>query len=91
MSNHDVTSGYASEPKLVNAAGWMLIYMQSYAHQPTIKATQTAAPFADATFHHYGLPVIGFALKQRTFGGVTRNFASLSEHGYERARTAVAD
>ena len=32
-----------------------------------------------------GLPTIGFMVKQRTFGDVTKNFASSMDHGYERS------
>ena len=31
-----------------------------------------------------GLPVVGYMVKQRTFGDVTRNYASAMEHSYER-------
>jgi hypothetical protein len=76
----------AAIPELLRNAGWMRLTFDGQ-----LRAEQVGGPFVGTVHDHIGLPVIGFALRQRTFGGVTRNFASLSEHGYERARTAVAD
>ncbi|MCP5037890.1 MAG: hypothetical protein GY945_09855 [Rhodobacteraceae bacterium] len=40
-----------------------------------------ATPAAD---DYYGLPVIGYMVKQRTFGAVNANYASSLDHAYQR-------
>ncbi|MGH8548908.1 MAG: hypothetical protein ACRERU_09975 [Methylococcales bacterium] len=59
---------------LTNTTGWMLLTLDDFAGAQ-IAVTQGTLS---------GLPVVGFNLKQRTFGNVTTNFASAINHSFLR-------
>ncbi|MFP5305433.1 MAG: hypothetical protein ACLGI7_06370, partial [Gammaproteobacteria bacterium] len=56
-------------------AGWMFV---------TLANEDAAGLDAVTDGTQSGLPVIGFNLKQRNFGDVTKNFSSSIDHGYLR-------
>lgn len=52
-------------------------------------AKDVGGPNQGTVFFYSGMPIIGFSVTQRSFGSVTRNFASSNPHGYRRSRSPV--
>ncbi len=65
----------AQLPAPGNTSGWMRLDLTTQ--------DQGGLPFGEGVTVR-GLPVTGFMLKQRTFGSVTKNFASSIDHAYAR-------
>ncbi|ADE16699.1 hypothetical protein Nhal_3679 [Nitrosococcus halophilus Nc 4] len=76
------TVSTATLPAPGNTAGWMRLDLVPTNPQLSGQGDQGGLPSNVAD--HRGLPVTGFMLKQRTFGDVTRNFASSTDHAYLR-------
>ena len=68
------------------SAGWLRLNLSN---GPGLEARQIDGPLVGAVEIHRGLPVVGFAVKQRSFGSVTSNYASSIPHSYVREAVAV--
>jgi hypothetical protein len=73
-----------------NRSGWMFMNLDDAFVANADNVQGGLAGFrilgnGEETFVRYGgLPVVGFLLKQRTFGSAGRNFASTADHAYAR-------
>ena len=68
------------------SAGWLRLNLSN---GPGLEARQIDGPLVGAVEIHRGLPVVGFAVKQRSFGSVTSNYASSIPHSYVREAVTV--
>lgn len=69
--------------ELTNRNGWMSLELATNEGTAAFLA-MTATNAGGADFDMLGLPVIGFAYKERSFGAATRNYSSTSAHAYLR-------
>ncbi len=92
-------SQYATDvdttPLLPSQAGWLWLDLTTDDAANAAATVQLidnngATLTVDGGLEGYsGLPVIGFLVKQRTFGDVTKNFGSAIDHAYQRVKNEL--
>ncbi len=79
-------------PLAPSEAGWMWLNLakdDAANAAATVQILDNRSPAVSLTVNGglegwSGLPVVGFLIKQRTFGDVTKNYASAIDHAYQR-------